>query len=270
MGTGILRVEKKVPGMNETLVNVAQFQAFFLTFTRIMATIIHVPVLAGRSIPNPIKIGLGLILAIFMTPLNFSEFGRTGLDLVAFAGAIAREIIIGTIAGYSAILAFGALSIAGNLIGLGSGFAAAQILNPALEEQGTPLDQILVVTSFLLFLAINGHHSFLMGLQKSFEVLPINSALPTLAQEPLLQLTASLIKIGVQLSFPLVATLLLTDLAMGLLARVAPQIQVFFLGIPLKIGLGIFALAIAIPALSPLMRTIFGGIAPQMLLLLGK
>jgi flagellar biosynthetic protein FliR len=256
--------------MNETLVNVAQFQAFFLTFTRIMATIIHVPVLAGRSIPNPIKIGLGLILAIFMTPLNFTAFGRAGMDLLSFSVAIGKEILIGTLAGYAANLAFGALSIAGNLIGLGSGFAAAQILNPALEEQGTPLDQILVVTSFLIFLAINGHHSCLLGLQQSFEVLPINSSLPTVAQEPVLRLTASLIKIGVQMSFPLLATLLLTDLAMGLLARVAPQIQVFFLGIPLKIGLGIFALAISIPALSPLIRTVFGNIAPQMLLLLGK
>ncbi len=256
--------------MNETLLNMAQFQAFFLTFTRIMATLIHVPVLAGRSVPNPIKLGLGLILAILLTPLNFIEFGRLGLDLLSFSAAIAKEILIGTLCGYAANLAFGALSIAGNLIGLGSGFAAAQILNPALEEQGTPLDQILVVTSILIFLAINGHHSFLLGLQKTFEVLPINSALPRVAQEPLLRLTASLIKIGVQMSFPLLATLLLTDLALGLLARVAPQIQVFFLGIPLKIGLGIFALAIAIPALSPLIRTIFGNIAPHMLLLVGK
>lgn len=256
--------------MNETLVNIAQFQAFFLTFTRIMATIIHVPVLAGRSIPNPIKLGLGLILAVFMAPLNFADFGRSGLDLLSFSAAIAKEILIGTLAGYAANLAFGALSIAGNLIGLGSGFAAAQVLNPALEEQGTPLDQILVVTSFLIFLAINGHHSFLLGLEKTFEVLPINSGLPNIAQEPVLKLTASLIKIGVQMSFPLLATLLLTDLALGLLARVAPQIQVFFLGIPLKIGLGIFALAIAIPALLPLIRTIFGNITPQMLLLIGK
>ncbi len=256
--------------MNEALINIAQFQAFFLTFTRIMATIIHVPVLAGRSVPNPIKIGLGLILAIFMTPLNFTGFGRAGLDLISFAAAIAKEILIGTLIGYAAILAFGALSIAGNLIGLGSGFAAAQILNPALEEQGTPLDQILVVTSFLIFLVINGHHSFLIGLQKTFEVLPINSSLPAVVQEPLLQLTASIIKIGVQLAFPLLATLLLADLALGLLARVAPQIQVFFLGIPLKIGLSIFALGVAMPSLLPLIRTIFNNIAPQMLLLIGK
>ncbi|PWH18085.1 MAG: hypothetical protein DDG59_06895 [Anaerolineae bacterium] len=256
--------------MNESLVNVAQFQAFFLTFTRIMAALIHVPVLAGRSIPNPIKIGLGLILAIFMTPLNFAGFGRLGMDILSFSIAIGKEILIGTLAGYAANLAFGALSIAGNLIGLGSGFAAAQILNPTLEEQGTPLDQILVITAFLIFLAINGHHSFIIGLQHTFEILPLNSDLPTVAQEPVLRLTANLIKIGVQMSFPLLATLLLTDLALGLLARVAPQIQVFFLGIPLKIGLGIFAFSIAIPALLPLIRTVFSNMATQMLLLLGK
>lgn len=252
------------------MINIAQFQTFFLTFTRIMAAIIHVPVLGGRSIPNQIKLGLGLILAIFLTPLQTATLTGEGLSIPSFAAAITREIIIGTIAGYAAVLAFGALQITGSLMGLGSGFTAGQILNPALEESGTSLDQIFVMTAFLLFFVLNGHHSFILGLQRTFEVLPVNAEIPQLAQESIMRLTGNLIATGIQMALPILGALLLADLALGLLARVAPQIQVFFLGIPLKIALGLAALAIAIPALSPNIRALFQAIAPQMLLLLGK
>ncbi|MGB9673554.1 MAG: flagellar biosynthetic protein FliR [Anaerolineales bacterium] len=252
------------------MINIAQFQLFFLTFTRIMATIIHVPVLGGRSIPNPVKIGLGLILAIFLTPIQTIHTQLSSLDIVAFSISIGREIVIGTIAGYAAVLAFGALQISGSLMGLGSGFMAGQILNPAIEENGTSLDQLFVTTSFLIFFVLNGHHIFLLGLAKTFEVLPINSDIPSLAQEPIFHLTSSMITTGVQMALPILGALLLSDLAMGLLARVAPQIQVFFLGIPLKIAFGLFALAIAIPALAPNVRALFNGIGDQMILLLGN
>lgn len=252
------------------MVNIAQFQIFFLAFTRIMATIIHVPVIGGRSVPNPVKIGLGLLLAIFLTPIQSVQNNVSSIDIIAFSIAIGREIIIGTIAGYAAILVFGALQIAGSLMGLGSGFMAGQILNPAIEENGTALDQIFVTTAFLIFFVLNAHHIFLLGLAKSFEVIPINGDIPALAQDSIFQLTSSMITIGVQMSLPILGSLLLSDLAMGLLARVAPQIQVFFLGIPLKIAFGLFALAISIPALAPNVRMLFNGIGDQMILLLGK
>jgi flagellar biosynthetic protein FliR len=252
------------------MVNLAQFQIFFLTLTRILAAIIHVPVLGGRAIPNQIKLGLGLILAIFLTPLQNTSFSGDGLALPAFAAAIAKELLIGTIAGYAAVLAFGALQITGSLMGLGSGFTAGQILNPALEESGTSLDQIFVTTSFLIFFVLNGHHSFILGLQRTFEILPLNAELPHIAQESVMRLTGNLIATGVQMALPILGALLLADLALGLLARVAPQIQVFFLGIPLKIALGLAALALAIPALAPNVRAVFQSIAPNMLLLMGK
>ncbi len=252
------------------MVNIAQFQLFFLTFSRIMATIIHVPVIGGRSVPNPVKIGFGLILAIFLTPISSTQINLTTLDVIAFSIAIVREIIIGTIAGYAAVLAFGALQIAGSLMGLGSGFMAGQILNPAMEENGTALDQIFVTSALLLFFVLNAHHIFLFGLAKTFEVIPINGEIPALAQESVFHLTSSMITIGVQMSLPILGSLLLSDLAMGLLARIAPQIQVFFLGIPLKIAFGLFALAISIPALAPNVRAIFNGLGDQMILLLGK
>ncbi|MFZ5808654.1 MAG: flagellar biosynthetic protein FliR [Chloroflexota bacterium] len=252
------------------MVNIAQFQIFFLTLTRILAAIIHVPVLGGRAIPNQIKLGLGLILAIFLTPLQNTPFSGDGLALPAFAAAIAKELLIGTIAGYAAVLAFGALQITGSLMGLGSGFTAGQILNPALEESGTSLDQIFVTTSFLIFFVLNGHHSFILGLQRTFEILPLGAELPHIAQESVMRLTGNLIATGVQMALPILGALLLADLALGLLARVAPQIQVFFLGIPLKIALGLAALALAIPALALNVRAVFQSIAPNMLLLMGK
>jgi flagellar biosynthetic protein FliR len=251
------------------VVSIAQAQIFFLTLTRVLATIIHVPVLGGRMISNNIKIVLGFLLAMLMLPTEHLPAIAEGLPWLAFAVAIGKEILIGTIAGFAAVLTFGIFQITGHLMGLGSGLNSGQILNPAFDDNGTSLDQIFVITSMLVFLAINGHHLFILGLQKSFTALPINSPIPDFSLKILISMTAGLITAGVQMAIPILGTLLLTDLTLGLLARVAPQIHVFFLGLPLKIGVGLLALSLTIVALIPKMSDLLGQLAARMLQLLG-
>jgi flagellar biosynthetic protein FliR len=250
-------------------ISVGQAQIFFLVLTRILATIVHVPVLGGRTIPNQVKIPLGILLALIMLPVQPQPSPIQNLSGIAFGLAMGKEVFIGTIAGFAAVLTFGALQIAGHLMGLVSGFGSGQILNPAIEDNGTSLDQIFVMTSFLIFLVINGHHLFLLGLQKTFSLVPVNSAFPVLSMQTLIKMSAGFITSGVQMSLPILGTLLLTDLTLGLLARVAPQVHVFFLGIPLKIGVGLLALALAIVILLPNLNAIFGALGNRTLELLG-
>jgi flagellar biosynthetic protein FliR len=250
-------------------VSVPQFQLFFLALTRILAILIHVPVLGGRMVPAPVKIGLGLLLAIVLIPWQLSAVGTESLPLLNFAFAILRELIVGTLAGFAAVLTFSALMIAGQLMSQGSGFNAGQILNPAFEESGSSMDQIFLTTAYLLFLVINGHHDFLRSLQQTFVLLPPNSPLPELNVETLLRLSAGLILAGVQLALPVMGSLLLADLTLGLLARVAPQVQVFFLGVPLKVGLGLLVLALSAGYLFPRIIGLFQTMGPRTLELLG-
>lgn len=250
-------------------VSVPQFQLFFLALTRILAIIIHVPMLGGRLVPAPVKIGLGLLLAVVLIPWQPLPAETESLPTLTFGFAILRELIIGTLAGFASLLTFGALMITGQLLSQASGFNAGQILNPAFEESASSMDQILLTTAYLLFLVINGHHDVLRALQQTFVLLPPNSPLPELSVQPLLRLTAGLVLSGVQLALPVLCSLLLADLTLGLLARVAPQVQVFFLGVPLKVGLGLLVLALSTGYLFPRLVGMFQALGARTLELLG-
>lgn len=251
------------------LISIAQAQVFFLVVTRILATIIHVPVLGGNSIPNQVKIALGITLAVVMVPwTSQAPATEAALSLFPFTLAIGREILIGTVAGYSAAVTFGAVQMAGETMGLGSGFGSGRILNPTMGESGSPIDAMFFTFAMLLFLVLNGHHLFLLGLQKTFEIIPVNSTLPVLQPDRIISLTTGLIVAGIRMALPVMGALLLADLVLGLLARVAPQVQVFFLGMPLKIGVGLLVFSVALVTMIPLLEDLFQQIAPRMLMLL--
>ncbi len=127
---------------------------------------------------------------------------------------------------------------------MSSGFGAGQVFNPAMSEAGGTLEQFFYLVVLLYFLLTNGHHVFLIGLQNTFKILPINQPLPEINPEALLQLSSGLITSGVQMALPVLGALFLTDLSLGLLAKVAPQINVFFLGLPIKVWVGIFGLSL--------------------------
>jgi flagellar biosynthetic protein FliR len=234
-----------------------------------MAMIVNVPVMGGRQIPNQVKIGLGFLLAMVILPWQPLPKDAATLSTLAFGGAVIRELVVGIVAGYAATLAFGALQIAGELMGVTSGFSSARVFNPALEAAGSPLENFFTMMTVLFFLAINGHHTFILGIQQTFKLIPLNSPLPDFSLERLITLTAQLVAVGVRLALPVMGALLLADLALGLLARVAPQVQVFFLGLPLMIGAGLIALSLALTILSPAIADLFRQIGPHALELLG-
>lgn len=249
-------------------VSLPQFQLFFLALTRIMALIIHIPVLAGPAIPNPMKIALGSILAMITLPWNPLPADAVPQSLFPFSVAIGQELLIGTLAGFAATLTFGAVQIAGDMMDTSLGFSAGRLFNPALENPGAVGQQFFSMLAAVLFLVTNGHHLFLIGLQKTFTLAPLNAALPQLDAEPLLTLAGGLIAAGIQLSLPVVAAALLTEVTLGLLARVAPTLQVFFLGMPLKAGIGLLALTLTLSTILPTLAATLHMIGQWMLELL--
>ena len=159
--------------------------------------------------------------------------------------------------------------MSGELMGVGIGFGAGRVLNPTFDQAGSAIDQVFLVTMTLLFLILNGHHLFLMGLQQTFVAIPVNSPLPTFSVAPLVSLTARLLNAGVLLASPILGAALLADVTMGLLARVAPQVHVFFLGAPLKVGIGLLTLTLALGMILPTAIGWLNAIGPRMLSLIG-
>jgi len=239
------------------IVSVAQTQLFILALTRTLAILVKIPALGGQMIPNQIKIGLGILLTIVLVPWQLLPPESEPWGIIPFGFAIGEQLLIGTLAGFAAEMVFKALEIAGEMMGLSSGFFAAKIINPAFETKGSPMTNLFYMVGVTFFVLINGHHLFLIALQRTFEILPLGGPIPEISVEKVVTLVASLITAGVQMSLPIVAAIMFTNISLGLLARVAPQIQVFFLGIPLRVGLGMFALMITISSLLPILEDLY-------------
>ncbi len=250
------------------LISVAQAQLFFLAFVRIMAVIIHVPVLGGQNIPNQVRIGLGFVLAMVLVPWQPLPADAASIGLIAYGFSIGKEILIGTLIGYSADLAFGAIQMAGAAMSLGSGFESSRIFNPSMGDSGSAYDQIFVMTAMMVFLMIDGHHLVIIALQRTFDLIPVNGNLPFNGLESVMTTTSTFIVAGIHLALPVMSALILTDLTLGLLARVAPQIQVYFLGLPVKVVVALLAMSLMFVSLLPYLTSLFKSMSENMLLFL--
>ena len=252
------------------LISVAQAQIFFLAFTRIMAMLMSVPVLGSQSIPSQVRIGLGVILTAILLPWQPLPEATEALGLFAMVAGIFSELVIGLMASMASVLVFGAVQIAGEMMGIGSGFGSGRLFNPTLGETGTSVDQLFIMVAMLIFVILDGHHGVIRAVQQSFVYSPINAGIPFSSPEKLITLTAQLISTGIQMALPVMVAIFLADLALGLLARVAPQVQVYFLGLPLKIGLGMIVFSLSFGIALPTMQNWFHKVGPTMLDLVTK
>ena len=247
-------------------ISVAQAQLFFLAFIRIMAIILHVPVFGGQNIPTQVRIGLGFALALVLIPWQPLAPEAVAIGTFSYSMSIAREMLIGTLIGFSADLAFGAIQMAGSAMGMGSGFESSRVFNPALGEAGSAFDQIFIMTATMIFLVIDGHHLVLIAIQNTFNVVPLNGSLPFNGMETMVRTTAVFIASGVHMALPVMTALVLTDLTLGLLARVAPQVQVYFLGLPVKVFVAMLALGLTFAVISPYLTSLYRSMAENMIL----
>jgi flagellar biosynthesis protein FliR len=251
-------------------INVAQAQFFFLALSRILAMIIQVPMLGGQNIPNQVRIGLGLGLTLLLVPWQPLPVDSQSLDLLGFSLAIAKEVLIGTLAGFAATLTFAAVQIAASVMGFGSGFDSGRIFNPSMNESEPAFNQLFIMVALLIFITINGHHLFLISIQKTFTAIPINGEIPLTSFERLARLFSQLVSSGIQLGLPVMVALTLTDLGLGLLARVAPQVQIYFLGLPMKVGIALYGLGLFFLVALPALQNLFNPIGSRGVMLLTK
>ncbi|MBI9047892.1 MAG: flagellar biosynthetic protein FliR [Anaerolineaceae bacterium] len=251
------------------LISIATVQLFILVFTRVTVILVQIPIFGGSMVNNWVKVGLGVSISLLIYPVEQLLAYSNELPIIAYMFAIFQEILIGFLAGFAASLLFNMIQIAATIMELSSGFSAGSIFNPTIGAPGSAFNQFFVLFSMMYFLVINAHHTFLQGLWYSFIVLPIGSSLELLSPGSLLLLSGKIITSGVQIALPVMGALLLTDLTMGLLARVSPQINVFFLGLPVKVWVGVVGLFMAIIVLTPVIRDIFGKVDSDMIQILG-
>ncbi|MGQ9524421.1 MAG: flagellar biosynthetic protein FliR, partial [Armatimonadota bacterium] len=221
------------------------------------------PVFSNRHLPARVRMGLTLIVASVLVPLRRPQTIPT--DASALAAAMVIEVLIGLAIGFAASLVFMAVQVAGELTDMSAGFTISMQFNPAFGIQASVLAQLQLTLATLLFLAIDGHHSVIAAAADSYRVLPLGTALSTASTAHIVDLTAELFSLGVRMALPAVISLILTDLALSMIARTAPQINLFTVGMPLKMGVGLLVVLAGFPVLASLTTDALRGVGTLML-----
>jgi flagellar biosynthesis protein FliR len=243
-----------------------QILTFALVLVRISAFVIAWPVFSVYSVPGIAKVLFALVLATLLFPV----INKTGLDAKTITDnlyvLLIRETLIGLILGFVTRMFFYAIAIGGNLVGTSMGLASAQMFNPTMESQSPTVEQFYVVIATLFFLAVNGHYVFLTGLSRSFEVIPLGLAGPNPAglYKASLPVMQEVMLSGLQVSAPVLISVFVVNLAMGIIGRAVPQINVLVTSLPINVMVGLTISILVLPMFFVEMDNFMKSMAEQM------
>ncbi len=231
--------------------------AFMFPLARILGLLASAPVFNNAAQPARIRLVTGLVITIALAPVLPPMPAIPPGSWIGLV-VLAQQVMIGLLLGFTLRIAFVAVDIAGELIGLQMSLSFAVLYDPQNGGQTPVLSEFLGLFATLLFLALNGHLLTLSVLAESFRLLPV-SAQPFAAGgfAAFLAWSSTLFSAGVLLALPLIAALLIANLAMGVLARVAPQLNIFAVGFPVTLMTGFVVLMFSIPYLGAALERLF-------------
>lgn len=221
-----------------------------LASVRTASWLLLAPPFSHRAIPGPVKALLAVGLALAVLPDVPEALSGSRLDAGVLAVATAQEVVVGSGLGFLCMVVFSAVKAAGDLLDMFGGFTMAFVVDPQTGSSGSVLGRTYQLTALALLFASNAHLLVLRGLLRTFDVLPLGQLLDlsTLAHTLTAGLTGMFLA-ALQIAGPLIAVLFLADVGLGLLTRVAPTLNAFILGFPLKILITLVIVAIGFTAL---------------------
>lgn len=230
--------------------SISELQVGALVFARIIAMVFTMPVLSARTIPAVAKIGLAAFTAAAVAPSVAGSGYPLPADGLQFALTLSGEALIGVLIGLFVTVMFSVLQSAGQMVSLHVGFSVAEVFDPLTQAPVPLLGQFFHLMAVFVFLITGAFHElFLIGVSQSFGWMRPSDLAG--AQTALIDLFAhslgGLLQAALTIGLPILGTMLLVSVALGLLARIAPQMSPFVLGMPLSIGVGLIVLAIALP-----------------------
>ncbi|XIA63955.1 flagellar biosynthetic protein FliR [Bradyrhizobium sp. TZ2] len=221
---------------------------FMLVFARVGAMVMLLPGLGESNIPVRIKLAIALLLTLIILPLHRNAYQVDLTSMTSLGVLMVHEIVIGIVLGATARVTLSALAVAGSVIAqqLGLGFVTA--VDPTQGQQGVLIGNFLSILGVTLLFATDSHHLVIAALNESYRIFSPGELMPSGDVAALAtRAFATAFKIGLQLSAPFLVFGLVFNIGLGVLARLMPAMQVYFVGVPLSIMVGfvIFALVLA-------------------------
>jgi flagellar biosynthesis protein FliR len=226
----------------------------FWPFLRVLGMLGSAPVFSIRAIPVRTKVGLAFLVAL-SAQASLTGQPLVGLNDVNTLGAAVHELLIGLAIGFAVRLVFSSVELAGELMGLQMGLNFAMFFDPSSNGQVSAIGRFFGNMVILLFVAVNGHLLVLMAVIKSFEAFPVNHGiLQTYSQLKLYQMGADLFATALWIALPLIGMLMLVNLTLGIVSRIAPQMNIYAIGFPVTLTVGLMGIAAGLPLLeAPMM-----------------
>ncbi len=236
---------------------IERFEIFLLILLRCSAIFIMTPVFGRKNIPTTFKVGLAFMLSIILLPTIDLEYGlRDNLLLLMLLAA--REVITGLIIGFITHVIFSSLYFAGQIIDMKTGFGIVNVLDPQTSTQVPIMGNFMYIFTLVAFISMDGHLMLIRALAESFSIVPVGQmGISGTTVTEIVTILSNTFIIGFKISAPVTAAIILTEVALGILARTMPQMNVFMVGMPLKIIIGLFTMMLMIPIFTIIMDVIF-------------
>jgi flagellar biosynthetic protein FliR len=233
------------------------FETLILVMVRISAMLALVPIFSQTQIPVLARFGLGLLLS-FVLMKTVAPVAPLGLGELTVA--VMAQVFVGLIFGFVSFLLFTGIQFAGEIIDIQIGFAVVNIVNPLTSQSVTVIGEFQLALATLLYLTADAHHALLAGIAGSFNLVPLPYAsVPMIVGGDVVRFFAQSLFIVFEIAAPVAIALFLVNVMLGLMARVAPQMNVFIVGFPIQIGIGLIMLIITMP----LMGAVFPALIDQ-------
>jgi flagellar biosynthetic protein FliR len=227
---------------------ISRLLIFFLVITRISGFFFISPFFSWKTIPARIKIGIAVLLSFFFAVVNPPTLGIANPGILESTLLLVNEALYGLALGLVFMLVFSAVKVAGRIIERQMGLALAKTFDPLSGERSQPVGVMLEMIFILLFLSANGHHLLITVLSKSYEFFPAGT-IPDVAEfaESVTKAGSVMLSAGLRLSAPILAAFLLLLVVLAVFARIMPDMNILFISMPLRVGMGLLMLIVFLP-----------------------
>lgn len=238
-----------------------QLMHFLLILVRCASLIAFLPFFGSKNVPNTVKAGLSLALAVFLIPIVKIDPAIFPTRLDQFLLLAGGEVLIGGILALTVRLILTSVQIMGQFAGFQMGFAVANVIDPMGGGSISVVGQFCYIVALLTFFTVGGHHTFFVAMADSFKIVPPGDfMLSQILFDQMMSVAGDMFLIAVKIGIPVMGALLAMSVTMGILAKTVPQMNILIVGMPLKIAVGLFFLSLTLAFLVSTMGDQFLGL----------
>ncbi len=245
----------------------SELMRFLLILARVSPLMITAPIWGSQLVPGQVRVFIAVLITGLLLPV---VRGPLPADLTysvyPLLFAVSLELLLGFLLAYIALLLFAAAQFGGQLVDIQIGFGLANVIDPMTSAQVTLIGQLHYLAALLVFLLLDGHHLLLRGLAETFNVAPLGRPLPS--ELPLLLVVKRggrlMFLLAAQIAAPALTAIFMTNVALGLTSRMLPQMNIFLVGLPLNIFVGLLALAASLSLFTAIWRGALVGLQGQL------